>query len=78
MRYLAININYQLDQDWYCKLGSIMDCHKYFSSLGSQHGLSIAIYDTKMRQYIWLNEAYREDNARLIKIIQDATKSIKA
>jgi hypothetical protein len=78
MRYLAININYQLDQDWYCKLGSIMDCHKYFNSLGPQHGPGVAIYDTEMKQYMWLSETYREDNARLIEIILDATKSGKA
>ena len=78
MRYLAININYKLDQDWYCRLGSIMECHKYFSSLGPQHGPGVAIYDTEMGQYMWLEEAYREDNARLIEIILSATKSSKA
>ena len=77
MRYLAININYKLDQDWYCRLGSIMECHKYFSSLGPQHGPGVAIYDTEMEQYMWLEEAYREDNARLIEIILSATKSSK-
>ncbi|MGY0036960.1 hypothetical protein [Pedobacter sp. NJ-S-72] len=78
MRYLAININYKLDQDWYCRLGSIMECHKYFGSLGPQHGPGVAIYDTEMGQYMWLEDAYREDNARLIEIILSATKSSKA
>ncbi|MBB5637848.1 hypothetical protein HDE68_003773 [Pedobacter cryoconitis] len=76
MRYLAININYKLDQDWYCKLGSIKDCYQYFNSLGPQHGPGVAIYDTEMKKYMWLDETYREDNARLNQIILDATKSI--
>ncbi|MBB5620624.1 hypothetical protein HDE69_001673 [Pedobacter cryoconitis] len=77
MRYLAININYKLDQDWYCRLGSIVACHKYFSELGPEHGPGVAIYDTEMRKYMWLSETYRDDNPRLIEIIQDATKYLK-
>lgn len=77
MRYLAININYKLDQNWYCRLGSIIDCHKYFSSLGPQHGPGVAIYDTEIEKYMWINEAYKEDNARLTEIILDAAKPVK-
>lgn len=77
MRYLAININYKLDQDWYCRLGSIVACHKYFSDLGAEHGPGIAIYDTEMGKYMWLNKAYKDDNVRLNEIIQDATRTAK-
>ncbi|KIO76849.1 hypothetical protein TH53_12665 [Pedobacter lusitanus] len=77
MRYLAININYKLDQDWYCRLGSVVDCHEYFNSLGPGHGPGIAIYDTEIGQYMWLEETYTDDNPRLSEIIANALKSVK-
>ncbi len=78
MRYLAININYKLNQDWYCRLGSILECHKYFNSLGAGHGPGVAIYDTEMEQYLWLQETYCEDNPRLNEIVLNATKPVKS
>jgi len=77
MRYLAININYRLDQDWYCRLNTIMDCHQYFNSLGPEHGPSIAIYDTEIDQYLWLQDSYQEDDPRLKGIITNAKNARK-
>jgi hypothetical protein len=75
MRYLAININYQLDQDWYCKCATVIDCYSYFDSLGSGHGPRTAIYDIETNKYLWVADDHMGYNERLNGIVQDAMKS---
>lgn len=74
MRYLAININYQLDQQWYYKCASVADCINYFNSLGSGHGPKTAIYDIHNNQYIWIDDRHLEKQEQLNKIVADALK----
>jgi hypothetical protein len=56
MRYLAININPQLHQNWYFRCTSVLDCYNYFDKLGSGHGPRTAIFDTELNSYLWVDE----------------------
>ncbi|HEY0177502.1 MAG TPA: hypothetical protein VGC08_14060 [Pedobacter sp.] len=76
MRYLAININYKLDQDWYCRCASVPDCYKYFDSLGPGHGPRVAIYDIEEYKYLWIDENHLENDKRLNGIVFGAMKKI--
>lgn len=59
MRYLAIHINYDLDQNWYARFDSVLDCYKYFDSLGKGDGPRVAVYDVETQKYLWLSETIR-------------------
>jgi len=78
MRYLAININYELDQDWYCKCATIFDCYNYFDSLGPGDGPRTAIYDIETNTYLWVDENHLGRNERLNGIVSDAMSKISA
>lgn len=78
MRYLAININYKLDQDWYYKCDSVMECYDYFDRLGPGHGPRVAIYDMEKKDYLWIDLEQREKNlARINGIVMGAIQKIK-
>jgi len=77
MRYLAININYELDQDWYCKCASVIDCFSYFDRLGTGHGPMVAIYDIEQEKYLWIAADHQQSDGRLNKIVTGAVKKIK-
>lgn len=74
MRYLAININYNLDQQWYCKCASVADCIKYFDRLGPGHGPKTAIYDIQTHLYVWIDEINQVNEKQINKIVADALK----
>lgn len=78
MRYLAININYVLDQDWYCRFASVLDCYKYFDSLGSGHGPAVAVYDMETESYLWIDESHSANDERLNGIVVNAMQKIKS
>lgn len=78
MRYLAININYKLDQDWYCRCASVLGCNEYFDSLGPGHGPRVAIYDTEENKYLWIGESHDTNSVRLNEIVSKAIQKIKA
>jgi len=78
MRYLAININDTLDQEWYYKCDSLIDCYKYFESLGEGHGPKAAIYDMELNKYLWIEETRLSDDERLNNIVFEAIKKIDA
>ncbi|WP_158797443.1 hypothetical protein [Pedobacter sp. L105] len=77
MRYLAININYKLDQDWYHRCGSVLECYKYFERLGPGDGGKAAIYDTEINKYLWIDEKQFDNDDRLNKIVVEAVNKIK-
>lgn len=77
MRYLAININYKLDQNWYHKCGSVVECHQYFEKLGPGDGARAAIYDTAINKYMWIDEKQIENDERLNSIVFEAVKKIQ-
>lgn len=78
MKYLAININYELDQDWYCKCATVLDCYSYFDSLGPGHGPRTAIYDIENNTYLWIDDSHMRTNQRLNGIVYDAMKKISS
>ena len=78
MRYLAININYELDQDWYFKCASVLDCYSYFDRLGPGDGSRTAIYDMELNTYLWINESHERTDERLNRIVNGAMKKIRA
>lgn len=77
MRYLAININQDLDQDWYYRCASVLECYKYFESLGPGHGPRVAIYDSEQYKYIWIDEKYLGKEAQLNAIVSKSRKNIQ-
>jgi len=77
MRYLAININYKLDQDWYHRCASVSDCHTYFDNLGPGDGPKAAIYDTEINKYLWIDEHQIDNDDRLNSIVYDALKKLR-
>lgn len=77
MRFLAININYNLDQNWYHRCNSILECYQYFDRLGPGDGPRIAIYDTYSNQYLWIDEEHLNDEKRLNNIVFEAMKNIQ-
>lgn len=78
MRYIAININYNLDQDWYYRCNSVLECYNYFDGLGSGHGPRVAIYDLEKKDYLWIEEEQRKTSMERINgIVFGAIQKIK-
>lgn len=77
MKYLAININYKLDQDWYYRCNSVLECYDYFDRLGPGHGPRTAIYDTERNEFLWVDEAQRENMERIHGIVFDAVQKMR-
>jgi hypothetical protein len=72
MGYLAINVNYKMDMDWYCRCQSVLECYQYFSRLEPGDGRRTAIYDIKARKYLWISEESVDQVERLDRIVDSA------
>ena len=77
MRYLAININYDLDQDWYYRCASVLECYQYFESLGPGHGPRVAVYDTEQYKFLWIDQNFLNKKEYLNSIVSKAMKNIQ-
>lgn len=74
MRYLAININYSLNQKWYYKCNSVADCIQYFNRLGPGHGPKTAIYDLQTHLCIWTDETNHISETQIKEIVANVLK----
>jgi len=77
MRYIAINVNYKMDMDWYFRCSSVLECYQYFDRLEPGDGKRTAIYDTEQHEYLWIDEESIDNEKRLNAIIRDAMISLQ-
>jgi len=77
MRYLAININSKLDQEWFYRCHSVLECYNYFDRLGPGHGPRAAIFDVVMNNFLWVAEAQLDNMVQLNAIVFGAIKDSK-
>ena len=77
MRYLAININYKLDQDWYYRCDSVLECYDYFDRLGSGHGPRVAIFDLEQNNFLWVDAGHLDKMDRINAIVFGAIQKLK-
>jgi len=76
MEYLAINVNYKMDMDWWCRCRSILECYQYFDRLEPGDGRRTAIYDTKAKKFLWIAEESVNQIERLDRIVDDAIRKM--
>lgn len=74
MSYIAINVNYKMDMDWYHRCGSVSECMEYFRKLEVGDGEETAIYDVNAAVFVWINDKSINETARLERIVADALK----
>lgn len=72
MRYLAINVNYKMDMDWYHRCDSVVDCFQYFDNLGIGDGKRTAIYDIEAKEFLWIDDDSLGNMDRLEGIVDEA------
>lgn len=77
MEYLAINVNYRMDMDWYYKCESILECYQYFDRLEPGDGRRTAIYDINAQTYLWIAEESENQMERLDRIVADAIRKTR-
>lgn len=71
-RYLAINVNYKMDMDWYHRCETMVDCLQYFENLEIGDGKKTAIYDTVTKEFVWINDESIDQMDRLNGIVEEA------
>lgn len=72
MGYLAININYKMDMDWYYRCESVVDCFEYFDRLEVGDGKRTAIYDVDAKEFLWIDDDSLGNEDRLERIVFEA------
>ena len=77
MGYLAINVNYKMDMNWYYRCESVLACYQYFSRLEPGDGRRTAIYDIKVKKFLWIAEDSANQLERLDGIVAGALQKIK-
>lgn len=77
MRYLAININSRLDQEWFHRCPTVLECYNYFDRLGPGHGPRAAIFDTVVNSFLWVAEEQLDNMVQLTGIVFTAIRESK-
>ena len=77
MRYLAININYKLDQNWYYRCNTVLECYNYFDRIGPGRGPRTAIYDTELNKYLWIDEEQSKNMIRINAVVYSAVRKVR-
>ena len=77
MRYLAININDKLDQNWYYRCNTVLECYNYFDRIGPGHGPRTAIYDTELNKYLWVDEEQSKNMIRINAVVYSAVRKVR-
>jgi len=72
MNYIAINVNYKMDMDWYHRCNSVVECLQYFDRLEVGDGNRSAIYDNKKKHFIWIDDDSADQIDRLQRIVAEA------
>lgn len=72
MSYIAINVNYKMDMDWYHRCDSVVDCFQYFDNLEIGDGKRTAIYDIQAKEFLWIDDDSLGNIDRLEGIVDEA------